>query len=115
MAIEKSEIEKTTVLVTKEIVRYMPNASVSHTILSKNTGDIVAASFATGIGQMEKVIPFDCFVQVIDGKTEITVDGGILTLELGQSVVIPAHKSFSIAGKGRFKIISTIIKSGYDL
>jgi len=35
-------------------------------------------------------------------------------LETGQSIIIPAHSRNSIKANVRFKMLSTIIKSGYE-
>jgi len=35
-------------------------------------------------------------------------------MEEGEFIIIPAHKSHSIKGNKRFKMIITIIKSGYE-
>jgi quercetin dioxygenase-like cupin family protein len=59
--------------------------------------------------------PFDMFVQVIDGVAEIIISGHSNILETGGSIVIPAHAQSSIKQNGRFKLIETVIKNGYDL
>jgi mannose-6-phosphate isomerase-like protein (cupin superfamily) len=62
----------------------------------------------------ETIIPFDTFVQIIDGTAEIVIDGVSNFLETGQSIIIPAHTSNIVKTNERFKMISTIIKSGYE-
>jgi hypothetical protein len=36
-------------------------------------------------------------------------------LETGQSMIIPAHSKYMMKANVRFKVISTVIKSGYDM
>ena len=60
-----------------------------------------------------KVIPYDNFIQIIEGSAEIAINGNSNILETGQSIIIPAHTSSIVAASERFKMISTIIKSGY--
>jgi quercetin dioxygenase-like cupin family protein len=71
-------------------------------------------SFDSGEGLAEKTTPFDTFVQVIDGKAEIVICGVSNILLTGQSIVIPAHARNFINPNGRFKMILTVIKSGYE-
>jgi hypothetical protein len=35
-------------------------------------------------------------------------------LDIGQSIIIPAHTANTVKANVRFKMISTIIKSGYE-
>lgn len=111
---EAFEIEKSKVHITVEIIEYLPNSVVSKTILKKSTGNISVMSFDTGEGLTEKTTPFDTFIQIIDGKAEIVISGVSHLLNIGESIVIPAHKPNLIKANGRFKLVQTIIKSGYE-
>jgi len=111
---EKGEIEKAKAMIVVEIIEYVPNAVVIKSIIKKSTGNIYAVSFDTGEALTEKIIPFDTFVQIIDGKAEIVIDGEKNLLNTGQSIIIPAHTSNVVKANERFKMISTIIKSGYE-
>ena len=71
-------------------------------------------SFDTGEALTEKTSPFDTFVQIIEGRAEIVIDGKSNTLQSGQGIIIPAHLSNIIKANERFKMISTVIKSGYE-
>jgi quercetin dioxygenase-like cupin family protein len=111
---ETKEVEKSKAHITVEIIEYVPNSVVSKTILRKSSGNVCAVSFDTGEGLTEKTTPFDTFVQIIDGQAEIVIDGVSNFLQTGQSIVIPAHESNYINPNGRFKMIQTVIKSGYE-
>ena len=108
------EIEKSKVLITVEIIEYIPNSVVIKTILKKSTGNVSVMSFDSGEGLTEKTSPFDTFAQIIEGSAEIVIGGVSNVLLTGQSIVIPAHASNFIKPNGRFKMISTVIKSGYE-
>lgn len=108
------ELEKAKVYITVEIIEYVPNSVVIKTILKKSTGNVSAISFDSGEGLTEKISPFDTFVQIIEGNAEIVISGKSFLLETGQSMIIPAHKPNNIKENGRFKMISTVIKSGYE-
>ncbi len=111
---ETSEVEKAKIHITVEIIEYIPNSVVIKTILKKSTGNISVMSFDSGEGLTEKKTPFDSFVQVIEGEADIVIDGLSHLLKTGESIVIPAHSSNLVRPNGRFKLIQTVIKSGYE-
>jgi quercetin dioxygenase-like cupin family protein len=108
------EVEKATAHIIVEIIEYVSNSVVIKSIIKKTTGNISAVSFDTGEALSEKKVPFDTFIQIIDGNAEIIIDGISNFLNTGQSIVIPAHTSNIVKANERFKMISTIIKSGYE-
>lgn len=109
-----TEIEKSKVHITVEIIEYIPNSVVIKTILKKSTGNISVMSFDTGEGLSEKTSAFDTFAQIIEGEAEIVISGKSNFLKTGQSIVIPAHSPNYVKPNGRFKMIMTVIKSGYE-
>jgi len=109
-----SELLKATAHIIVEIIEYMANAVVIKTIIKKSTGNISVMSFDSGEGLTEKTSPFDTFAQIIEGKAEIVIDKISNLLESGQGIIIPAHSPNFIKPNGRFKMILTIIKSGYE-
>jgi len=111
---DAGEISKSTSLITVEIIEYVTNSVVIKTILKKSTGNISVMSFDSGEGLTEKTTPFDTFVQIIEGKAEIVISTISHLLQTGQSIVIPAHAPNLVKPNGRFKMILTIIKSGYE-
>ena len=108
------ELEKATAHIIVEIIEYMANSVVIKTIIKKSTGNISVMSFDSGEGLTEKTSPFDTFAQIIEGKAEIVIDNVSSILESGQGIIIPAHTPNFIKPNGRFKMILTIIKSGYE-
>ena len=111
---ENPEIEKSKIFIIVEIIEYIPNSVVIKTIIKKTTGNVTVVSFDSGEALTEKISPFDTFIQVIDGKAEIVIDDKSHILAVGQSIIIPAHSRNAIMANVRFKMISTIIKSGYE-
>ena len=111
---QNPELEKSKSHIIVEIIEYMANSVVIKTIIKKSTGNISIMSFDSGEGLTEKTSPFDTFVQIIEGKAEIVIDKVSNLLESGQGIIIPAHLPNFIKPNGRFKMISTIIKSGYE-
>jgi quercetin dioxygenase-like cupin family protein len=109
-----NQVPESQALIIVEIIEYLPNAIVSKTILKKSTGNVSLMSFDSGEAITEKISPFDTFVQIIEGRSEIVIDGKSNHLETGQGIIIPAHKSQIVIAHERFKMISTVIKSGYE-
>ena len=106
------EKEKSHIII--EIVEYVPNAVMSRTIIKKSTGNVTAMSFSEGEELCEKNIPYDNYIQIIDGSAHLRINNKEVDLTLGQGIVIPAHSRHSFNAAEQFKMISTIIKSGYD-
>jgi quercetin dioxygenase-like cupin family protein len=111
---KNKEVEKSKALIVVEILEYVSSSVVSKTIIHKTTGNISVVAIDKGEGLAEKISPFDTFTQIIDGRAEIVIDGKSNLLETGQSIIIPAHTLNTVKANERFKMISTIIKSGYE-
>ena len=108
------ELEKSKAHIIVEIIEYVPNAVVSKTIIKKTTGNVTAMSFDQGEELGEKTTSFDTFVQIIDGKAQVVINKVMHHLELGTGIIIPAHQSHCFNANEKFKMISTVIKSGYE-
>ena len=108
------ELKPSTPHIIVEIIEYVPDSVVSRTIIKKTTGNVTATSFDEGEELCEKKIPFDTYVQIIDGIAEVTIDKKSYMLKLGSGIVIPAHALHCFNAPKQFKMISTVIKSGYE-
>ena len=108
------ELPKGTSHIIVEIIEYLPNAVVSKTIIKKITGNITATSMAIGEELGEKTSPFDTYIQIIDGAAEVTINDKVIKLNLGEGVIIPAHSKHSFNANEQFKMLTTVIKSGYE-
>lgn len=111
---ENFEFIKSKAFNVAEELEYIPNSVVIKSIIRKITGNISAISFDSGELLTSKISPFDTFIQVIDGKGEVVINDKSNLLETGQSIIIPAHSRNTIKAKVRFKMLSTLIKSGYE-
>jgi len=108
------EIEKAKAIIIYEIVQYVPNSIVIKTIPKETTGNVHVVSLDIGDKMAKNVAPFDISDQTIDGQAEVNTDKKSNFLNAAQLSIIPAHTSNNIKANERFKIISTIIKSGYE-
>ncbi|GAB3223690.1 cupin domain-containing protein [Algoriphagus aestuariicola] len=111
---EHTEFEKGQVLSLVDAVEYIPGSIVTKSILRKDTGYITISSFDTGETWQTKSSPFDNLIQIIDGRAEVFIDEKSNQLEAGQAIIIPAHAANSLMANTRFKMLSTLIKSGYE-
>ena len=95
-------------------VQYIPRSIVIKTIVKKITGNVSVISVESGEIISEKILPFDTLIQIIDGDAKIIIDGHQTQLATGQAIIIPAHTSNSMEANVRFKMVSTVFKSGYE-
>jgi quercetin dioxygenase-like cupin family protein len=109
-----AELEKGIAHIVVEIIEYVPNSVVSRTIIRNSTGNVTVVSFDEGEELAEKTSPFDNFIQIIDGNASLTINDKPLELKLGEGIIIPAHAVHHFNAKEQFKMISTVIKSGYE-
>ncbi len=108
------EVEKSKIHIVVEIIEYLTNAVVSKTIIKKASGNITVSSFDEGEEQAEKSSPFDNYIQIIDGVAEVTINSTKYNMQLGDGIIIPAHSRHCFNANKQFKMVSTIIKSGYE-
>jgi len=108
------QVEKAKAFKVVQIIQYIPNSVLIKTIIKKATGNVNTVSFDLGEALPEKTSPFDTFIQVIDGKAEIIIESISHILDTGGSIIIPAHSRNTIKANEKFKMLSSIIKSGYE-
>jgi len=108
---EQKENEK---FIFGDTLEYASHSVVKRTIIKRNTGNITVYSLDAGEMLSEHVRRFDTCIQIIDGQAEVVINDKLHVLDTGESIIIPAHLRNSIKAKVRFKMIATIIKSGYE-
>ena len=112
---DASELEKAIPHILLDLIKYKDSSVVTKSILKKATGMLSLMSFDSGEGLSEKISPFDMFAQIIEGTANIIIDRKSYILKTGQGIIIPAHLPNSIKPNGRFKMLLTVIKSGYEM
>jgi len=108
------EVEKSKPHIIVEILEYVPNSILSKTIIKKTTGNITVTAVDAGEELAENTSPFDMFIQIIHGTAQVAINKKNYKLRLGEGIIIPAHASHCFNATEQFKMISTIIKSGYE-
>jgi len=114
LKLDSCPFEKSVVFPIADTIEYMANGAFIKSILSKPTGNISAMSFDIGEGLRQKTSPYDNFVQIIDGEVEFVIDAISFFLKAGDGIVVPAHTASFTKPNCRFKMILTVIKSGYE-
>jgi quercetin dioxygenase-like cupin family protein len=112
--IDTLELQKSTPHIIVEILEYVPNSVLIKTIIKKTTGNVTVSSLDAGEELEEKTLPFDSFIQIIDGTAQVEIGDKRYKLRLGEGIIIPAHSPHCFNANEQFKMISTIIKSGYE-
>lgn len=112
--IKPGEVEEAKAHIIVEIIEYVPNSVVSKTIIKKTTGNVTVSSFDEGEELAEKTSPFDNYIQIIDGAAKLTINEKAYHLKLGDGIIIPAHTRYCFNANQQFKMLSTVIKSGYE-
>ncbi len=111
---ENSEFKKSIIHQLADAIDYVDECVVIKSIFKKETGTVTISSFDAGEARMVKSSPFSNFIQIIDGEAEVIIDDESTTIEMGQAIIIPAHVKNRIKANTRFKMLSTVIKSGYE-
>ena len=112
--IDNIELEKSKPHIIVEILEYVPSSILIKTIIKKTTGNITVTAVDAGEELAEKTSPFDTFIQIIDGTAQVEIMDKKYKLRLGEGIIIPAHSPHCFNATEQFKMISTIIKSGYE-
>jgi quercetin dioxygenase-like cupin family protein len=110
-----NELEKSTPHIIVEILEYIPNSILTKTIIKKTTGNVTVSSLDAGEELTGKTLPYDTFIQIIDGAAQVVIGEKKYKLRLGEGIIIPAHSPHCLTANEQFKMISTIIKSGYEI
>ncbi len=93
-----------------ELVEYSTDSIVSKTILDKPVGTITLFAFDEGQKLSEHTAPYDAVVQVLDGKTRLTIGGQNQEVSEGQIIIMPANVPHAVNAEGRFKMLLTMIR-----
>ena len=94
----------------KDLLDYQGGSVVSKTLIEKKTGTVTLFAFDKDQGLSEHTAPFDAIVTILDGVGEITIDGKVNNVELGESVIMPANKPHSLKAKSKFKMLLIMIR-----
>lgn len=107
-------IEKSQTHTLVDLIDYVPHSVVSRILVQKITGYIIVTAIDSGEALEEKISPFDTYIQIIEGESEIVIDNCSTILATGQAILVPAHATNLIRANNPSKMVVTVIKSGYE-
>ncbi len=90
---------------------YQAGSVVSRTLLQNESGTLTVFSFDKGQALSEHTVPFNAFIQVLDGQAEITIGGEPCTVRAGEIVLMPGGVSHKVRAVERFKMLLTMFKT----
>lgn len=93
------------------LVSYQSGAVVSRTLIDKKVGTVTLFSFAAGQGLSEHTVPYDAFVQIIDGAAEVTIDAKVHKVSSGEFIIMPANIPHSLKAVEKFKMMLVMIRA----
>jgi quercetin dioxygenase-like cupin family protein len=98
-------------LTLSELVSYQDGSVVSKTLIDKKIGTVTMFSFGAGQGLSEHTVPFDAFVQVVDGEAEVVINGEPQTVGAGQMIIMPANIPHELKSVKPFKMLLVMIRA----
>lgn len=98
-------------LTLSELVSYQEGSVVSKTLIGKKIGTVTMFSFGAGQGLSEHTVPYDAFVQVVDGEAEVFVNGDAHTVVAGQMIIMPANIPHELKAVKPFKMLLVMIRA----
>jgi len=98
-------------LTMSDLVAYSPGSVVSKTLIDKKVGTVTLFSFDAGQGLSEHTVPYDAFVQIVDGEAQVTIQGAPHTVAAGQMIIMPANIPHEMKAVKPFKMLLVMIRS----
>ncbi len=93
-----------------EMTQYQAGSIVSRTLLQTDSGTLTVFSFDQGQALSEHTVPFNAFIQVLDGQAEISIGGKPVTVRAGEIVLMPGGISHRVRAVERFKMLLIMFK-----
>jgi len=93
------------------LVSYHSGSVISRTLVDRKVGTITLFSFDAGQGLSEHTVPFDAFVQIVDGSAEVTIAGKKHLVSAGEFIIMPANIPHSMKAVEKFKMMLVMIRA----
>jgi len=98
-------------LTMTDLVAYQEGSVVSRTLIDKKIGTLTLFAFGEGQGLSEHTVPYDAFIQILDGEAEVTIAGTVHHLTAGQMIIMPADRPHLLKAVKRFKMLLVMIRA----
>mgnify|MGYP006278881695 CR=1 FL=1 len=92
-------------------IDYSDDGIVSKRVVHKDKGNVTLFAFDKGQRLSEHTAPFDALLQVVEGRTEVTINGKSHDLKTGEIIIMSAHIPHAVYAVEKCKILLTMIKS----
>ena len=106
----KSKLQPGETLDPANLVNYGEDSIVSRTLVNNSAGTVTLFAFDEGQGLSEHTAPFDALVHVIEGESEVIIDGKPNKVREGQLILMPANVPHSLNVIKRFKMMLTMVR-----
>jgi len=100
--------------ITLDLIEYFPESSGITTIIAKNTGNLALSSYDAGMSSLQRLRAFDTYIMILEGKGMLYLGWIEHPMEAGDSIIIPAHQKEWIQAISKLKLLTLVIKSGYE-
>ncbi len=98
-------------LTMTDLVAYQAGSIVSRTLIDKKIGTLTVFAFGEGQGLSEHTVPYDAFIEILDGEAEVTIAGTAHHLAAGQMIIMPANRPHLLKAVKRFKMLLVMIRA----
>ncbi len=92
------------------MTEYQKGSVVSRTLLQNDSGTLTVFSFDEGQALSEHTVPYNAFIQVLDGTAEITIGGKICSVKAGEIVLMPGGVPHAVKALKKFKMLLTMFR-----
>jgi quercetin dioxygenase-like cupin family protein len=96
-----------------ELIKYNEGSVVSRTLVSNDAGTVTLFAFDEGQGLSEHTAPFDALVHVVDGESEVIIDGKPNKVSAGELILMPANIPHALKANKQFKMILTMLRKKF--
>jgi quercetin dioxygenase-like cupin family protein len=94
-----------------EMTDYQSGSIVSRTLIQDSCGTLTVFSFDKGHSLSAHTVPFDAFIQVLDGQAEIIIGEKTCLVNSGEIVLMPGGSPHEVKAIQRFKMLLTMLKT----
>lgn len=106
----QDQFPKSKIMALENEVQYSDHSIVSRQVIKESGGNVSLFAFDKDQELSEHTAPFDAIIQVLDGKTEISIAGKKYLLEQGSSIIMPANIPHAVKAVERFKMLLTMVR-----
>lgn len=94
-----------------DLVQYQEGSVVSRILYQHAAGTLTVFAFAQGQALSEHTVPFEAFIQILDGTARITIGGTVCVVAQGELVRMPGGVPHQVDADERFKMLLTLFRA----